>query len=77
MWVGGIQTIYSVLVAHNITQECLLGSNFLQKIGCIIDLQSYFLSAGRIEIPLLQNCSPQAISCHVSCLATTVVSGEH
>ena len=75
--VGGIQANYSVLVARNITQECLLGSDFLQKFGCIIDLQSHSLSAGGKEIPLLLNGSPQAISCHVSCLATTVVPGGH
>jgi len=75
--VGGIQTNYPVLVARNVTQECLLGSDFLQKFGCIIDLQSHSLSAGGKEIPLLQNGCSQAISCHVSCVATTVVPGGH
>ena len=42
--VGDIQANYSVLVARNIMQECLLRSDFLQKFGCIIDLQSHSLS---------------------------------
>ena len=71
--VGGIVSAYSVLVARNITQECLLGADFLQKHGCIINLQSFSLSAGGKDIPLVQN---GCAICHVSCLSTTVIPGR-
>jgi len=54
--VGDICACYPVLVAKNVTQECLLGADFLEKFGCIIDLrgqdpdnQKNIVSSGRLS----------------------------
>ncbi len=36
--VGDCQVSYPALVAKNVTQECLLGADFLEHCNCVIDL---------------------------------------
>ena len=50
--VGGIHTHYPVLVVRNVTQECLLGANFLENFGCTINLLERTLSTGDCSMPL-------------------------
>ena len=44
--VGGVCTQKNVLVVQELTQECLLGADFLKHHGCVIDLQRHHLLAG-------------------------------
>ena len=50
--VGDICACYPVLVAKNVTQECLLGADFLEKFGCIIDLRGRTLTTRRTSVPI-------------------------
>ena len=44
--VGGVCTQQNVLVVQKLTQECLLGADFMKHHGCVIDLQRRHLLAG-------------------------------
>ena len=44
--VGGVCTQQNVLVVQELTQECLLGADFLKHHGCVINLQRHHLLAG-------------------------------
>lgn len=35
--VGGLSGRHSVLAARGLTQECLLGADFLSKHGCVVE----------------------------------------
>ena len=76
--VGDICACYPVLVAKNVTQECLLGADFLEKFGCIIDLRGRTLTTRRTSVPIQFRKTQAASSiCHVSCAETTVIPGRH
>jgi hypothetical protein len=75
--VGDVHACYPVLVARDITQECLLGADFLEDFGCIIDLRGRTLWVGETSVPLQFRKSQFASTCHVSCAETTVVPGRH
>ena len=36
--IGGVSGYHLVLVAQQLTQECLLGTDFLSQYGCVVDL---------------------------------------
>ena len=74
--VGGIHTHYPVLVVRNVTQECLLGANFLENFGCTTNLRERTLSTGGCSMPLQFKNAQQVSICHVSCAETTVVPGH-
>ena len=38
--IGGVSGYHLVLVAQQLTQECLLGTDFLSQYGCVVDLSS-------------------------------------
>ena len=42
--VDGVNVVHSVLVAADVTQDCLLGMDFLGKHGCTIDFETSSLS---------------------------------
>jgi hypothetical protein len=44
--VGGVQEHHPVLIARQLTQDCLLVADFLLKHRCVLDLQSGTLKAG-------------------------------
>ena len=75
--VGGICTCYPVLVVRNVTQECLLGANFLENFGCTINLRERTLSVEGTSVPLQLKNTRLLSTCHVSCAETTVVPGCH
>jgi predicted aspartyl protease len=50
--VGGVSAQQIVLVVQKLTQECLLGADFLERHGCVIDLQRHHLLAGGEAVPL-------------------------
>lgn len=72
--IGGLSGKHSVLVA-SLTQECLLGADFLSKHGCVVDLREQVLLAGGRSVSLCsQTCDEQTASvCHITFLGTTVV----
>ena len=41
--VGGLRVSHTVLVARRVTQECLLGADFLSRHGCVVDLRDNVL----------------------------------
>ena len=47
--VAGIKTDFPVLVAEKLTQECILGADFLQQHKCVIDLNQQTLKAGGVS----------------------------
>ena len=72
MSVGGLSESHSVLMAKGLTQECLLGADFLSKHGCVVDLKEQVLLAGGRSVSLCsQTCDGQTAS--VTFLETTVV----
>ena len=75
--VGAVQAHHPVLVARNVTQECLLGADFLEKFGCIINLQGWTLRIGETSVPLEIRKSQPVSVCHVTCAETMVVPGRH
>ncbi len=77
--VGGVSTQQTVLVVQKLTQECLLGADFLERHGCVIDLQRHHLVAGGEAVPL-QSLSqrPETPSvCHVQLMETTVIPEQY
>lgn len=45
-----------VLVSEKLTQQCVLGADFLIKTGCMVDLQRGHLVIGKEVIPLQSHC---------------------
>ena len=73
--VGGLQVFYNVLVAKGLTQECLLGADFLSQHGCIVDLRRQVLRAGEQSVSLHSDSIPQV--CLVTLAETAVIPGRH
>ena len=48
--VGGLSAIHMVLIATSLTQECLLGADFLSQHGCVLDMQKKVLYAGGQQV---------------------------
>ena len=44
--IGGLVRLHPILVARNLTQECILGADFLVAHGCAIDYSTKTLHAG-------------------------------
>ena len=74
--------MFPVLVAKGLTQECLLGLDFLVKYEYIIDMQERILKQGNSNIiPFsLSLCDFQGGNlplCHVICTYTITIPGNH
>ena len=44
--IGGLVEKHMILVANGLTQECVLGADFLMQHSCVVDLQKMSLHAG-------------------------------
>ena len=66
--IGNIDVSHPVLITKGVTQECLLGADFLNKHNCVIDLPNGTLySCGNIAPLIVQKGTP------VSFLETTTI----
>ncbi|CAK8672603.1 unnamed protein product [Clavelina lepadiformis] len=52
--VAGIESTRDVFVAENLSESCILGLDFLQDHGCIVDYDVMTLKAGGGTLPLLR-----------------------
>ena len=74
--VDGVNIVHSVLVAADVTQDCLLGIDFLGKHGCKIDFEAKSLSIGsKIIKPQAKSGSSKVF--RISLAETVVVPGRH
>ena len=48
--VGGLSVVHMVFIATSLTQECLLGADFLSQYGCVLDMQQKVLYAGGQQV---------------------------
>ena len=72
--VGDLSVKHNVLVAECLTQDCLLGSDFLVSYGCVIDLHNHSLLVKGTAVPLSSgNHSSVTNACGVSVAETVEV----
>ena len=74
---GDVITNYPVLIAKDLTQECILGADFLECFKCVIDVSTHTLTVSGRSLPLEVSRSSSPSSCHVSCAETITVPGRH
>ena len=70
--------MHTVLVADNLTQECLLGVDFLSTYGCTVNLGRHILVAGGEEVELndvRKHERESSFTCHVAVSETTIIPG--
>ena len=60
--IGPLQVQHEMWVA-DITDECLLGTDFLEPHGCLVDFRDSKLLIGTEEVPFRKSCSTFAPSC--------------
>ena len=48
--IRGVSGYHSVLVAQQLTQECLLGTDFLSQYGCVVDVQRHLTCNLMIQV---------------------------
>ena len=63
--VGGLRAEFPVLIAKNLTQECILGADFLCHHKCVVDLQRQVLLAGEEPVQLDSPTLQQKPSCDI------------
>ena len=51
--IGGVSGYHLVLMAQQLTQECLLGTDFLSQYGCCVDLRRHVIIAGGKDVPMV------------------------
>ncbi len=75
--VAGVKVEYPCLVASQLTQECIIGADFLLKNRCIIDLNNRTIHAGgqTSHFRAEGTPAPHAV-CHVFFQETTVLPGN-
>ena len=56
--IAGEEFLHQVLIARDITQECILGADFLISHGFVIDLGNRLLRIGETSTPLLSSKTP-------------------
>ena len=71
--IAGREFLHQVLIAGDITQECILGADFLTTHGFVIDLGNRLLRVGETSAPLFSSKTPLASSYHVSVGETFVI----
>ncbi len=75
--VAGVKVEYPCLVASQLTQECIIGADFLLKSRCVIDLNNRTVRAGgRTSHFRTDECSTPHEVCHVFFPETTVLPGN-
>ena len=60
--IGTLQVQHEMWVAE-ITNDCILGTDFLQPHGCLVNFRDGKLLAGDEEIPFMKSCSQSDPSC--------------
>ena len=76
--VGGLHVSHTVLVARGVTQECLLGADFLSRHGCVVDLRENLLLAGGQAVAVHFNSSHCLLPvCLVTLAEKAVIPGCH
>jgi hypothetical protein len=65
------------MVAENLTQECLLGADFLTTQGCIVDLQRRVMITHGEEIPPQDARKKETMACHVAISDTTTIPARY
>ena len=76
--VGGVDVVHSVLVAGDITQDCLIGVDFLVGNKCKLDFETGTLVAkGRTVVLSSAKDRERPMVCRVSLSETVTVPGEH
>ena len=73
---AGTDFIHGVLVANDVSQDCLLGADFLSTHGFTIDLKLHVLSSGSMSTSLLQAQTMSTSCCQVSILNSVVIRPE-
>ena len=77
---AGIEFAHNVLITGDVSQDCLLGADFLTSHGFVIDLQSQVLRQGQLSTPLLLQrgqCTSALSVCKVSVGNTVILrAGE-
>ena len=67
--IGDFSCMFLVLVSEKLTQQCVLGADFLIKTGCMVDLQRGHLVIGKEVIPLQSYCQDTRgigeVVCHI------------
>ena len=74
---GGIDAVHCVLVAADITQDCLVGVDFLSKHNCVIDFEGNSVKAGGVTVPISCKGSGRAECGRISLAETVTVSALH
>ena len=72
--IGGLVGLHPILVAKSLTQECILGADFLVAHGCVLDYTTKTLLAGGKLVPV--HCKGQCVSM-LSCSVQCCVNGRH
>lgn len=76
IFLGGVSVVHPVLVTADVTQDCLLGIDFLGKHNCTTDLNDRSIKIGREVVSLKgKNESPKVFQ--ISLVETVVVPGCH
>lgn len=75
--VGNLRAEFPALVAKTLTQQCILGVDFLWHNKCVLDMQKQVLLAGEKPVPLTFPTPQQMLSiCHVTFNYYTSFLGE-
>ena len=75
--VGSYSGVHKVLVVRDMTQQCLLGTDFLEQCHCVINMGTRTLTMAGVkqQVPLLGGV--RGIACHVAVQETTVIPPFH
>ena len=60
--IGALQVQQEMWIA-DITDDCILGTDFLDPRGCVVDFKHGKLLVGSEEVPFVKSCSPPEPSC--------------
>ena len=72
--VPGLQTEFPILVAKTLTQDCILGADFLFQYRCVVDTHRQVLLAGGEPVQFdLSTRQEMPSTCHVTLLESTTI----
>lgn len=74
--VAGLKVDFPFLVAEKLTQECILGADFLRQHKCVIDLNKQILRGGGASADIESVTNTTLSVCHVTFPETTVLPGN-
>ena len=75
--VGEYVGVYKVLVVKEMIQECLLGTDFLEKGDCVIDVKNKLLTIAGCTKPVHLFLGECAFTCHGMVHESTVIPAFH